>query len=62
MKDSVIKTIAFLTLIIVSVSCSHQSSKNPSDRSVASDQCLDSVKPEYHSYFDQVEKCIEKPQ
>ena len=61
MNNSSVKIIMFLTFVITSVSCSHQSSQNPSDRSLASDKCFDSIKIEYHSYFDQVEKCIEKP-
>lgn len=50
---------AFFILIMstILVSCSHQTKE---DRAVASKSCWDSVKPEYHSYFDSVEKCIEK--
>jgi hypothetical protein len=49
-----------LTLSALLVSCSHQ---NPQARTVATQSkkvCLDSVKGEYQSYFDSVEKCIEK--
>lgn len=46
-----------LTISFVLVSCSHQRTE---ERSVASKSCWDSVKGEYHSYFDSVEKCIEK--
>lgn len=46
------------------VSCSHHqnslSSQNHGDRSVAAEECYDSIRGEYHSYFDNVEKCIEK--
>jgi hypothetical protein len=62
MKESVIKITLFLTVVAIMVSCSHQNSQVPPERSVASKQCWDSVKGEYHSYFDQVEKCIEKDQ
>ena len=49
-----------LTLLTLLVSCSHQL---PQDRTVAAESkkaCMDSVKGEYQSYFDSVEKCIEK--
>lgn len=57
----------FLTLIsIVSVSCSHQSSQHGEyqqyHRDVASSDCSHVRNAEYHSYFDNVEKCIEKQQ
>lgn len=50
-------TLFILTIAIISVSCSHQKHE---ERSVASKTCLDSVKGEYQSYFDSIEKCIEK--
>lgn len=46
-----------MLLILTLVSCSHQ---KPQERSVAAQSCLDSVRPEYHSYFDSVEKCMDK--
>lgn len=56
MKKSIQLALFILTTGLLVVSCSHQ---NP-ERSVASKNCWDSVKAEYHSYFDSVEKCIEK--
>lgn len=50
-------TLFILTIGLVVMSCSHQ---KPQERSVAAQNCWDSVKGEYHSYFDSVEKCIEK--
>jgi len=46
-----------LTLGFIMVSCSHH---KPNERSVASPDCWDSVSGEYQTYFDSVEKCIEK--
>ncbi len=60
MKKSLLSLIIILTLGLVLVSCSHQKPEATQDRAVASKQCWDSVKGEYHSYFDQVEKCLEK--
>ena len=57
MKKYIPLAIFFLTFTTILVSCSHHEQK---DRSVASKNCWDSVKAEYHSYFDSVEKCIEK--
>ena len=59
MNKSVITLGLILTLGTSLVSCSHQSTP-PNDRFLASQQCP--VKGEYHSYFDEVEKCIEKSQ
>lgn len=59
MKKSVITLGFILTLTSVVVSCSHQQPGVP-DRYVASEGCK--VKGEYHAYFDEVEKCIEKEQ
>jgi hypothetical protein len=39
------------------VSCAHHDS---ADRKIAAESCWNTVKPEYHSYFDSVEKCLEK--
>ncbi|MGZ3788256.1 MAG: hypothetical protein ACXVLQ_07015 [Bacteriovorax sp.] len=57
MKTAVKLFLFVLTLTLGLVSCSHQ---NTESRSVASKSCWDSVKGEYNSYFDSVEKCIEK--
>lgn len=57
MKKSVIVLGLILTLGSMVVSCSHQTETGP-NRFLASQDCP--VKGEYHSYFDQVEKCIEK--
>lgn len=59
MKNSVITLSLILTLTSIVVSCSHQEPGVP-DRYVASAGCK--VKGEYHAYFDEVEKCIEKEQ
>ena len=56
-KLSLFNLAMILTTGLVVVSCSHQ---NHSERSVASQNCWDSVKGEYQTYFDSVEKCIEK--
>jgi hypothetical protein len=56
-KNSVITLSFILTLASVVVSCSHQQSGVP-DRYVASEGCK--VKGEYHAYFAEVEKCLEK--
>jgi hypothetical protein len=60
MKKLVPCFLLILTLSSMVVSCSHQATQ---DRAVATQSksvCIDSVRPEYHSYFDSVEKCIEK--
>ena len=59
MKNSVITLGLILTLGSIMVSCSHQEPGVP-ERYVASEGCI--VKGEYHAYFDEVEKCIEKEQ
>ena len=46
--------VIFLTLV---ASCAHQPEQA---RSTASANCYDSIKVEYHSYFDSYEKCMEK--
>lgn len=46
-----------LTLGILLVSCSHHGNQ---ERSVASEECLKSVKGQYQTYFESVENCIEK--
>ena len=50
-------SLIILTACLLLVPCSHQKKE---ERSVASQSCWDSVKGEYQSYFDSVEKCIEK--
>lgn len=63
MKKSVITMGLILTITTALVSCSHQAPvASEPNRDVASKSCWDSVKGEYHSYFDSVEKCIEKPE
>jgi len=58
MKKSVKYLLFILVLVNLLVSCAH---KKVQERKVASkSECLDSVKGEYQSYFDSVEKCIEK--
>lgn len=52
-----LKLVTILTVSFLVVSCSHHSRE---ERSVASQNCWDSVKGEYQTYFDSVEKCIEK--
>lgn len=57
MKKIIKASLFILTAGLLLVSCSHQKNE---ERSVASQSCWDSVKGEYQSYFDSVEKCIEK--
>lgn len=57
MKKAVIIFALFLTLGSTLVSCSHHDAGTP-ERYAASESCT--VKGEYHSYFDETEKCIEK--
>ncbi|MDD4974009.1 MAG: hypothetical protein PHY93_06640 [Bacteriovorax sp.] len=60
MKKLIKPSLFTLILVTILVSCSHQP---PQDRAIAAQSkqsCWDSVKHEYHSYFDSVEKCIEK--
>lgn len=53
-------TFKFLTLTALLVSfCSCSSVQPEPQREVASKNCWDSIRPEYNSYFDSVEKCIE---
>jgi hypothetical protein len=62
MKNSIITLGLILTLGSVLVSCSHQgaSESGTAERYIASKGCP--TKGEYHSYFDDVEKCLEKDQ
>ena len=59
MKKSVITLGIILTFSSILVSCSHQKAVVP-ERYLASEGCA--VKGEYHAYFDEVEKCMEKEQ
>jgi hypothetical protein len=47
--------LAILALCLCS--CAHHES---ADRKIAAQSCWSTIKPEYHSYFDSVEKCLEK--
>lgn len=62
MKKSVITLGLILTLGSFAVSCSHQTSEGSgaSGRYTASGGCP--TKGEYHSYFDEAQKCLEKAQ
>lgn len=53
------KTLRFLTLLIVLVPLCSCSTTKSAERDIASKECIEKVKPEYQSYFDNVEKCIE---
>lgn len=59
MKKLIKPSLFILTLVTILVSCSHQL---PQDRTIAQSKqsCWNSIKGEYQSYFDSVEKCIEK--
>ena len=57
MKKFIKSLLFILTFALFLVSCSHLT---PAERSISSQSCWDSVKGEYQSYFDSVEKCIEK--
>lgn len=52
------KTIITLFVLLILASCAQVT---PPSRTIASSNCYESVKTEYHSYFDSFEKCIEKP-
>jgi hypothetical protein len=60
MKKFIKSALFILTLTTVLVSCSHQQSQERSVAAQTPKSCWDSVKGEYQSYFDSVEKCIEK--
>lgn len=53
------KIIISLIVLAFFTSCAQVSTPS---RSVATANCYESVKAEYHSYFDSYEKCIEKPE
>ena len=53
------KTIISLIFLAIFTSCAQVPAPS---RNVASANCYESVKTEYHSYFDSYEKCIEKPE
>lgn len=60
MKKTIINAISLLILTTIAVSCSHQDTQYHQDRKTASADCEKAIKAEYHSYFDEVEKCLEK--
>lgn len=60
MKKLAKLTLFTLTLVLLVVSCSHYSTQNRAIATQSKHQCMESVKGEYQSYFDSVEKCIEK--
>jgi hypothetical protein len=49
--------ISLFLLVLLLASCAHHES---AQRKIAAESCWNTVKPEYHSYFDSVEKCLEK--
>lgn len=49
-----------LGLLTFAVACSHTQAPERSVAGQSTPSCWDSVKGNYHSYFDSVEKCIEK--
>jgi hypothetical protein len=51
-----LKAVFLMCILALSYSCS--STKAP-ERDPSSQSCWDKVRPEYQSYFDSVEKCIE---
>ncbi len=55
-KNIALKTGLLMCILVLSFSCS--STKAPV-RDPSSQTCWDKVRPEYQSYFDSVEKCIE---
>jgi uncharacterized protein YcfL len=57
MKKWVQLSSSLLAITFLLVSCSSQQT---TERNVASQSCMNSIKPEYQSYFDSVEKCLEK--
>lgn len=48
----------FFLFMTVLLSCAHETPKGTAARYTASDDCV--VNGEYHAYFEQVEKCLEK--
>jgi len=46
----------FLFSILILAGCAHQ---EKAQRNVAAESCMNKIKPEYHSYFESVEKCLE---
>lgn len=49
--------LSLFLLVLALTSCAHHES---AQRKIAAESCWNTVKPEYHSYFDSVEKCLEK--
>lgn len=60
MKKSVITLSLILTLTSMMVSCSHQNTSESQEPSRYSASVGCPVKGEYHAYFDDVEKCMDK--
>jgi hypothetical protein len=60
MKNLIKPSLFILTLVTLLVSCSHQPAQERAIAAQSKQSCWDSVKGEYQSYFDSVEKCIEK--
>lgn len=59
LSSNSLKFVIIGALLGLFTSCTHVESPK---RDVASQTCWEQVKPEYHSYFDSVEKCIENKQ
>jgi hypothetical protein len=56
LRITVLKVLTLLSVLTLIASCG--STKAP-ERDIASKSCWEQIKPEYNSYFDSVEKCIE---
>jgi hypothetical protein len=56
LRNISLKSLLITCILVLSYSCS---SSRPPEREPSSKSCWDKVKPEYQSYFDSVEKCIE---
>ena len=56
LRKPILKLLTLLSILTLVASCS--STKAP-ERDIASKSCWEQIKPEYNSYFDSVEKCIE---
>ncbi len=53
----ILHLLGIISFVFAVSSCSHNTS---TQRDVASTNCWETIRPEYQSYFDSVEKCIEK--
>ena len=60
MKKFTLSFLLILTFLSMLVSCSHHTTQDRAVAAQSKSDCIDSVRPEYQSYFDSVEKCIEK--